>query len=332
MMRVLGLLLAAMVSLCPGPATAHALDPGYLELASLGEDRWRVTWRIPNVQGQPMPIEAVLPPNCQHGPTPAPVFDGRAWTTGWITFCENGLAGEIIEIRGLELTKTDTLVRYELEPGRIQIQRLTSERTSFTVPAIPDSFEIFTSYTMLGVTHILEGFDHLLFVFALLLLIRDRARLFWAVTAFTLAHSITLGAATLGWLRIPSPPVEAVIALSIVFLAYELTFGPQDRGTVTRRFPWVISFTFGLIHGLGFAGALREIGLPETDIPMALFAFNIGVEAGQLLFIVCALALFAIALKIYPKIIRHETDITRVSGYVIGGWASYWVIERVGSF
>ncbi len=279
-----------------------------------------------------MPIGAVLPPNCLYDPAPPPVFDGRAWTTGWITFCENGLAGETIEIRGLELTNTDTLVRYELEPGRTQIQRLTSERTAFTVPAIPSSFEILTSYTMLGVTHILEGIDHLLYIFALLLLIRDRSRLFWAVTAFTLAHSITLGAATLSWLRIPSPPVEAVIALSIVFLAYELTFGPQDRDAVTRRFPWVISFTFGLIHGLGFAGALREIGLPETDIPMALFAFNLGVEAGQLLFIACALALSSIALKIYPKIRRHEMGITRVSGYVIGGWASYWVIERVGSF
>lgn len=332
MIRVLVFLLITIFASSPEPVEAHALDPGYLELASMGEDRWRVTWRVPDVSGRPMSINASLPENCLHDPVPELVFDGRAWTSGWFTTCEGGLANGKIKIQGLEFTKTDTLVRYELEPGRTQVYRLTSDETEFTVPSDPGAFAILTSYVTLGITHILEGLDHLLFVFALLLLVRDRKRLFWAVTAFTLAHSITLGAATIGWLRVPSPPVEAVIALSIVFLAYELTFAPQDRSSVTQRFPWIISFAFGLIHGLGFAGALREIGLPESDIPVALFAFNIGVELGQLIFIASIFLLYFVFVRIYPKLVRHEAGMVRLSSYVIGSWASFWTIERVMAF
>lgn len=321
-----------MAVLLPAHASAHALDPGYLELTSLDENRWRATWRIPNVNGRPMPIKAVLPENCSSDPVPDPVFDGRAWITGWVAVCPSGLANGEIVIRGLELTKTDTLVRYELEPGRTQVYRLTAEEPAFTVPANPGTFDVLSTYTMLGITHILEGVDHLLFVFALLLLVRNLVQLFWAVTAFTLAHSITLVAATMGWLHVPSPPVEAVIALSIVFLAYELTFAPQDRSLVAQKAPWVVSFAFGLIHGLGFAGALREIGLPETDIPVALFAFNIGVELGQLLFIASILLLANGVVRLAPALIKQERRIILMSSYVIGGWASFWTIERIMAF
>lgn len=332
MMRVLFLLVTILAAVSPVSSAAHALDPGYLELASLGENRWRVTWRAPDVNGRPMPINAILPENCSHESLPPPVFDGGAWTTGWMTTCPEGLANGIIEIRGLEATNTDTLVRYELEPGRTQVYLLTANETAFTVPADPSALGIMTSYVTLGVTHILEGVDHLLFVFALLLLVRGRRRLVWAITAFTVAHSISLGAATLGWLHVPSPPVEAVIALSIVFLAYELTIAPQKRDPITQRFPWVVSFAFGLIHGLGFAGALREIGLPEADISLALFAFNIGVEIGQLLFIAAILALGKVSLQLYPKLKLHGSTLTLMSSYAIGSVATFWVIERVSGF
>lgn len=332
MKRLLLLLLAISAICLPGYAPAHALDPGYLDLSSMGQERWRVTWRVPDVNGRKMPIEARLPENCSQEPSPKPSFDGRAWTTSWVATCPGGLEGGVIEIAGLEQTRTETLVRYELEPGQTQVHRLTSTETAFIVPEDPGVLDIFSSYVALGVTHILEGLDHLLFVFALVLLIRDRSRLFWAITAFTLAHSITLASATLGWLNIPPPPVEAVIALSIVFLAYELSLSPENRDPLAVRSPWVVSFAFGLIHGLGFAGALREIGLPDGDIPLALFAFNIGVEFGQILFIVVVLAMGLAARLVYPAIKDRAVQLERVTSYGIGSLAAFWVIDRIAGF
>lgn len=273
-------LVALLTCLRPVPAAAHALDPGYLELAALGEERWRVTWRVPDVGGRPMALAARLPEACSGGPLAEPAFDGRGWINTWIATCPGGLTGGRIGIDGLETTGTDALVRYEAQPGAVQVRRLTATDAGFVVPEDAGVWGVLSSYVTLGVTHILEGIDHLLFVLCLVLLIWTPGRLLWAVTAFTLAHSLTLAAAALGLLRIPSPPVEAVIALSIVFLAYELTLPPERRDPLTERFPWIVSFGFGLIHGLGFAGALREIGLPEGDVPLALFAFNLGVELG----------------------------------------------------
>ena len=332
MKRLLVALLTVVCTCLPASLSAHALDPGYLDLVSMGQDRWRVTWRAPDVSGRPMPIEARLPQNCSHEAPPPPLFDGRAWTSGWVATCPGGLQGGMIAIVGLDQTSTDTLVRYELQPGQTQVHRLTSAETAFTVPENPGMVEILWSYIALGVTHILEGVDHLLFVFALILLIRDRGRLLWAITAFTVAHSITLAAASLGWLSVPAPPVEAVIALSIVFLAYELSLPPEARDPVAERFPWVVSFAFGLIHGLGFAGALREIGLPESDIPLALFSFNVGVELGQILFIVLVLAVGATAKRLYPEFKTLAGRFTRVTSYGIGGLAAFWVIDRIAGF
>jgi len=195
MKRLLVALLTVVCTCLPASLSAHALDPGYLDLVSMGQDRWRVTWRAPDVSGRPMPIEARLPQNCSHEAPPPPLFDGRAWTSGWVATCPGGLQGGMIAIVGLDQTSTDTLVRYELQPGQTQVHRLTSAETAFTVPENPGMVEILWSYIALGVTHILEGVDHLLFVFALILLIRDRGRLLWAITAFTVAHSITLAAA-----------------------------------------------------------------------------------------------------------------------------------------
>lgn len=331
MTNLVMVLLTVFATWFPASAYTHALDPGYLALEALGQDRWRVTWRMPDVNGRPMPIAAMLPDTCSYN-APRPVFDGRAWTTAWVATCPGGLAGGEIEISGLDLTRTDTLVRYELEPGKTQVHRLTAAEISFIVPEDTRTLDILGSYVALGMTHILEGVDHLLFVFALLLLIRGRGRLLWAITAFTVAHSFTLAAASLGWLNIPPPPVEAVIALSIVFLAYELTLPPEKRDWITERFPWIVSFAFGLIHGLGFAGALREIGLPEGDIPLALFAFNIGVELGQILFIALVLAVGVAAVRLYPNLQARAWALTRFASYGIGSLAAFWVIERLVGF
>ncbi|MBY6006138.1 HupE/UreJ family protein [Salipiger bermudensis] len=331
MIRLLFALLTAL-TLLPGLAQAHALDPGYLELTPLSEDSWRVTWRAPDVSGHPMPLTVRLPESCSGAPAAAPVFDGRAWVSGWIASCPEGLAGGTIRIEGLEATATDTLVRYELTPGQTRMQRLTAAATAFEVPAQAGTVEILASYVSLGFSHILEGLDHLLFVFAMLLLVPTYKRLFWAVTAFTLAHSLTLAASSLGLLRIPSPPVEAVIALSIVFLAYELCLPAERRDPLTMRAPWLVSFTFGLIHGLGFAGALREIGLPEGDIPLALFSFNLGVELGQLFFIAIVLLVGAVLRLILPLLARHAERFRRGAGYAIGSISAFWLIERIAGF
>ena len=187
------------------------------------------------------------------------------------------------------------------------------------------------TYTVLGIEHILTGFDHLLFVLALVLIVRGTRRLIWTVTAFTLAHSITLALATLGVIHVPGPPVEAIIALSIVFVANEIIH--QQRGTegLAARKPWLIAFSFGLLHGLGFAGALAEVGLPQNSIALALLFFNVGVELGQLLFIAAVLACGALV----RAVAAHRIDARRTViplAYCIGGTASYWVIERIAAF
>jgi hydrogenase/urease accessory protein HupE len=183
-------------------------------------------------------------------------------------------------------------------------------------------------YVGLGIEHILFGIDHLLFVLCLLLLVRGVRKLLTTVTAFTLAHSITLAAATLGFIRVPAAPVEATIALSIVFLASELVRGEAGRSAVTRTYPWLIAFSFGLLHGLGFAGALAEVGLPQREIPLALFAFNVGVELGQLAFVTAVLSLVRFA-RIVP--LRLPAWAPGAAGYAIGSVAAFWVFARLAA-
>ncbi|SLN48728.1 HupE / UreJ protein [Falsiruegeria litorea R37] len=320
-----------------GMVQAHALDPGYLQMQHLEGEAWQVFWRKPTVQGKPMEIDAVLPSNCSPRRSERdPQFDGAAWVSQWLTLCPAGLAGHPIVIEGLEATQTDVLVRLTGPDGQVLSKRLTADETGFTVPAEMTGWDVFASYVALGFDHILEGFDHLLFVFALLVLIRDPWRLVGAVTAFTVAHSITLALATLDVIRVPSPPVEAVIALSIVLLAVEILRRRQGGDQLTERYPWLLSFGFGLLHGLGFAGALSEIGLPQGEIPLALLAFNIGVEAGQLAFVAVILLAFAALRWLAPRtavVLRDPASHgTLVMGYAIGGVATFWLAERVAGF
>jgi hydrogenase/urease accessory protein HupE len=197
----------------------------------------------------------------------------------------------------------------------------------------PGSFEVIRTYTVLGIGHILLGFDHLLFVLALLLIVDGTRRLIATITAFTVAHSITLALASLGVLHVPGPPVEALIALSIVFVAGEIVHARQGRPGLTQRYPWIVAFTFGLLHGLGFAGALAEVGLPQNSIPLALLFFNVGVEIGQLLFIAAVLAVIAGGRWLLARWPVRVPDWSwRVPPYAIGSIASYWVFERIAGF
>ena len=190
---------------------------------------------------------------------------------------------------GLAATRIDVLVRLARSDGTTQLGRVLVLDPQFVFSASPGAMEVARTYTVLGIEHILSGVDHLLFVLALVMLVRGTRRLVATITAFTLAHSLTLAAASLGFVSVPGPPVEATIALSIMFVAAEIVRARQGRPGLTQRYPWLVAFSFGLLHGLGFAGALAEVGLPPLSIPLALLFFNVGVEIGQLLFVAAVL-------------------------------------------
>ncbi len=239
------------------------------------------------------------------------------------------LVGETISIEGISSLQTNVLVHLEFKDGTLYSAVLNSTSPEFIIPEQASKLEVAVSYTKMGTIHILEGVDHLLFVLALLLLVSGVGPLLKAVTAFTVAHSITLALATLGVLHLPSAPTEAIIALSILFLATEIIHQHNGETGLTERYPWIVAFLFGLFHGLGFAGALSEIGVPQHEVPLALFTFNVGVEIGQLIFIAAVLSLFAV-LKRLPIAVPEGT--WRILPYSIGSIAAFWTIERVVSF
>jgi hydrogenase/urease accessory protein HupE len=254
----------------------------------------------------------------------------------WIAAGPNGLAGERIEFPGLQLTITDALVRYEFLDGTKGTALVHPSRPWTVLAAASTRWNVARTYSWLGLEHIWGGVDHLLFVLALLLLVRGWQRVVATITAFTVAHSLTLAAATLGLVHVPQKPVEATIALSIVFVAAEIVHGRQGKPGWAARWPWLIAFAFGLLHGFGFAGALNEVGLPQNAIPVALLFFNLGVEAGQLLFVAAALLVVALARKGLGA--RHPGFDARfpwawgVPPYAIGGVAAFWLIQRLAAF
>jgi hydrogenase/urease accessory protein HupE len=318
-------LLALAVS---NSSSAHEIRPGYLEVRQTEIDTYAITWRVPGRGDGRLMIHALLPANCT---ATTPIRASRvpgAFIDQWTTTCPDGLVGGTISIGGLATTLTDVLVRIERLDGTLQTTRLTPDSTSMVVVAAPTWQEVAATYLGLGVDHILSGIDHLLFVFALLLLVHGWKRLVATVTAFTVAHSITLAAATLGVVNVSQTPTEAVIALSIAVVAAEL-LRDNKQATATQRWPWTIAFAFGLLHGFGFAGALTEIGLPEQSIPLALLFFNVGVEIGQLLFIFGCLMLATLARRInlsLPPALAHWP------AYGIGSVAAFWTLDRLAGF
>jgi hydrogenase/urease accessory protein HupE len=311
----------------------HALQPGYLELRLIGEELYAVVWKTPAVKSRPMAISARLPESCDARTPAQPVWDGSAYVARWTARCAGGIEGGVIHIDGLDRTSTDVLVRFDFADGVNEARRLTPDDPSFTVPVQPSRLEVVRTYFSLGVEHILSGFDHLLFVLALLILVNGVRRLIVTVTAFTLAHSLTLAGATLGYVHMPGPPIEAVIALSIMFVASEIMHSQRGRPGLTEKYPWLVAFTFGLLHGFGFARALAQIGLPQASIPIALLFFNVGVEAGQLLFIAAVIAVIALARRITRRVdLPRPAWAQAVPPYAIGGIAAFWVIQRLAAF
>jgi hydrogenase/urease accessory protein HupE len=331
-MKRLLLLLACLVAFASG-AWAHEVRPAYLELRQTAADTYDVLWKVPALgDDKRLGIYVALPEGSTNLSEPRGTFVNSAFIERWSVRHAGGLTGSSIRIDGLGATAIDVLVRVERLDGTTQLTRLTPSAPAFVVESAPSRAEVVRSYLALGVEHILGGIDHLLFVLALLIITRGSWRLIKTVTAFTVAHSITLSLAALGVVHVPSAPVEAVIALSIVFVAAEIVHSRQGRPGLTERAPWIVAFTFGLLHGFGFAGALAEIGLPQLDIPLALFSFNVGVEIGQLVFIAFVFAVLAVAQQVVRRIVvPRPAWAWRVAPYAIGSVSAFWLIQRVAA-
>ena len=311
----------------------HALQPGYLALRLIDQDLYAVAWKTPAIGGRPMAIAPQLPEQCEPRTPGESIWDGAAYMARWTVKCPGGLEQGVIQIDGLDQTSTDVLVQFDFADGGSEARRLTAADPYFMVPTQPSRFEVVQTYFLYGVEHILLGIDHLLFVLAVLLLVKGVHRIIATITAFTVAHSITLAGATLGWVNLPGPPIEATIALSIAFVASEIIHSRQGKPGLTERYPWAIAFAFGLLHGFGFASALAEVGLPQQSIPIALLFFNVGVEIGQLLFIAAVLVAIALARRITRRInVPRPAWSWAVPPYVIGSLSAFWVIQRTAGF
>ncbi len=322
----------SLLLLFSGVLSADEIRAAYFRISDVSEvgtqsQRYDFLLRLPAGVAGPLLISPLLPDSCQRIGEVREWQQGRVKASQWRADCVGGLNGKSIEMAGLEAATIDVLVRYERADETTQLIRLTPTETTFALSESESGWQVAATYFLLGAEHILMGIDHLLFVLALLMIVSSWRKLVATVTAFTIAHSITLGASTLKLVSLPQAPVEAVIALSIVFVCMEIVHWREGRPGLTRSYPWIVAFIFGLLHGFGFAGALSEIGLPENAIPIALLFFNVGVEAGQLLFVASVLG----AWQLLKRIAWPEWA-WRIPVYGIGSMAGFWTIERISSF
>jgi hydrogenase/urease accessory protein HupE len=322
-------LILAIWVLCDLPAVAHESRPALLQLTETEPGRYDVLWKRPQRGDLTLRLGVAWPADCRDlAPPTAQIVRGAMIERRLVECDKAGLIGRRIGIDGLDGTVTDVLMRIEFLDGRVQTNLLTPASPWLDVRGPPPALAVATDYFVMGVEHILLGIDHLLFVLGLVLIVQSAGLLVETITAFTIAHSITLVVATLGFVHVPQAPVEAVIALSIVFLASELARRRRGEAGLTARYPWLVAFSFGLLHGFGFAGTLAEVGLPDTDIPLALLMFNLGVETGQLLFVAVILSLVRLG---RPMVVSAPRWLQDVPAYAIGSLAAFWLIQRVAA-
>ncbi len=320
-------LVLIILAIFPSASFADEFSPALLEISER-EGGWvDVTWKVPIRGNRAVALTPILPEFLE----PLGTGTGRQVPGAWVEYSSyrtagHALTGATLRIGGLGAVPTDVLVRIKLHDGAEHSAILRGGADSFTIPDEVTRVELAISYWRMGTIHILEGFDHLLFLLTLLLIVAGLWPLLKTVTAFTVAHSLTLALATLGLVNIPPAPTEAVISLSIMLLAVEAVRKSMGEITLSERYPWVVAFTFGLVHGLGFAGALSEIGVPQNEVPLVLLMFNVGVETGQVMFVV-AVSLLLMGLRR----LHDQTALTlaRSAPYAIGGLAAFWTIERV---
>ena len=319
----------AFVVLAASVAWAHEARPAYLEIHETAPGQYSVLWRTPVMAGMQLPVVLQLPDNVRNLQEPRverladSIVERR-----WIDAGPSGLAGNRIEFVGLQMTITDVLVRVEMLDGRKWTTIAHPSQPWVEMAASQSRTQAAAMYSVLGIEHILYGIDHLLFVLGLMLLVRDFRSLVKTITAFTVAHSITLGAATLGFIHVEVALVEATIALSILFLAVELVRSQRGESGIAQRAPWIVAFAFGLLHGLGFASTLGKMGLPHSEIPIALLLFNVGVELGQLGFV---LVFIGFVRSLATLEIRWPNWTRAIPAYSIGAFAALTFLQRVDS-
>ena len=325
-MRRLALRLCLVVAFAGAHAAlAHETRPGFLELTETAPDTYAFLWKKPVGGEVEIAIAPIVPPECRFAmPGQEQLSPGALIVRGTLS-CAGGLAGKTITIAGLEATITDVLVRVNHADGRLESHLLRPTTPAVTFGGVTTAAERSLGYLQLGILHIVLGVDHLLFVLGLLLIVRDRWMLVKTITAFTVAHSITLALATLGYASAPLPPLNAAIALSILFLGPEIVRAWRGETSFTIRHPWVVAFAFGLLHGFGFASGLVALGLPKAEIPLALLLFNVGVELGQIAFVLLVVLLER-AFRVLE--VHWPTAVARLPGYVVGTLGAYWTIQR----
>lgn len=309
----------------PAPAAAHEVRPGYLELRETSPGVFRVLWKKPARGDMVLKIDPVFPDGCAVVEIGSPTMRGGAYVARATLECVDGLTGKTIEIAGLEATLTDVLIKVYYANGLEETHLVHPNSTSAVIGGPGSVIQRIGAYARLGIQHIALGVDHLLFVLGLLLIVSSPMMLLKTITSFTLAHSITLGIATLGFANAPALPLNAVIALSILFLGPEIVRVWRGETSFTIRHPWVVAFAFGLLHGFGFASGLTAMGLPQTEIPLALLFFNVGVELGQLAFVLFVLALVR---SFRTLEIRWPRWAELFPGYAVGTLGAFWFIQR----
>jgi hydrogenase/urease accessory protein HupE len=319
-------LLALFLLACGASAHADELRPGYMAFTQTSATQWSLSWKLPMRGGLTPQTHPILPKGCVFDGAPQRQITGGAVETRISVRCSGAVEGSKIGMSAMAASQTDILVRVAPLARPVQALRLTAAAPMVTIAAKPGRWQVAQNYFVIGVQHILFGYDHLLFVVALVLLLNGFWTIAKAVTAFTVAHSLTLIGTTMGVFGLPQAPVEALIALSIIFLAVEIVKKTPGQPRLSERLPWLVALLFGLLHGFGFAGALREVGLPESDLTTALLTFNLGVEAGQLLIVVAA----ATSLYVLRRFARTwETAVIRFATYGIGTTASFWLFARL---
>jgi hydrogenase/urease accessory protein HupE len=307
---------------------SHEIRPAYLQIIQVTENTYEVYWKVPSMGDAVPKIQPVFPSSFTVEILKIPNQIAGSVIYSYKIFSDESLQGKVLTIKGLNKTLIDVLVHVTYLNGQKVTIMLQPDKYSSVIPGETSKLDVIKTYTKLGIEHILFGIDHLLFVLALIIITKGAWKIIKTITAFTLAHSITLSLAILGIVNFSPPPVEAVIALSIVFLAVEIIREMNGEKTLTGQKPWLVAFTFGLLHGFGFAGALANIGLPQNEIPWALAFFNVGVELGQIAFVLIALAVI--------KLLSYKKDwpdfVKKIPTYAIGSMAAFWLIERVVGF
>ena len=327
--RLLAMLCLLLV---PAIAGAHEVRPAYFQIIQDGPRHYQVTWKQPAVGDMALRLAPRLSNGWLASPPRDQYASGSFLIRTWSIDAPGAdpLAGVTLGIDGLQQSITDVLVVVRLADGRGQESIIRPDSPHLQLSLAAANGLPVPAYLRLGIEHILTGIDHLMFVLGLLLLVGIRWRLVKAITAFTVAHSITLGASAIGLVTVPSSVIEALVALSIVFVASELIRSTHGQSSLTQRWPWMIAFTFGLLHGFAFAGALAEVGLPRDAIPLSLLLFNVGVEIGQLLFVGAAIAVILALRRLAPHLPAIWARLTQPApAYTIGSFAAFWFIQRV---